>query len=170
MSQIKRILVPTDFSAASEVAFNYALDIAFRDGATMHLLHVLEEQSFAAAYPDGSYVELPHVRQQLIREAEARLAAAGARCADVSVTATTQVVVGQPDPTIVQQAMDRRSDVIVMGTHGRKGFAHLMLGSVAERVLRTAPCPVLTVRDTSRTADILAIDVVAHRQPAPHGA
>lgn len=164
MSRIKRMLVPTDFSAASEIAFNYALDMANRDGATMHLLHVIDDASFATAYADGFYVELPELRAQLTREAEQRLAESAAKCAAVNVAATTQVLVGRPAAAIVQETTTRGTDLVVMGTHGRSGFAHLVLGSVAERVLRTAQCPVLTVRETSRAADAIAADAVARRQ------
>jgi universal stress protein A len=82
------------------------------------------------------------------------------------VTVTTDVVVGRPSAAIVQDAKTRQADLIVMATHGRGGFAHFVLGSVAERVLRTAPCPVLTVRDDSRAADALAEEIVATRQAA----
>ena len=164
MSRVKRLLVPTDFSATSEIAFNYALDMAARDGASIHLLHVIEDASFAAAYPDGLYVELPGLRDQLIGEAQKRLDAVAAACAAAKVEAATQVIVGRPSDAITAEANTRGTDLIVMGTHGRGGFAHLMLGSVAERVLRTAQCPVLIVRDTSRAADIIAADAVSRRQ------
>ena len=69
MSRVKRLLVPTDFSPTSDIAFNYALDMAAREGASIRLLHVIEDASFAAAYPDGLFVELPGLREKLIDEA-----------------------------------------------------------------------------------------------------
>jgi len=164
MSAIKRMLVPTDFSAASDIAFTYAMDMAVQQGVTVHLLHAIDDASFATAYPDGFYVELPRLRAQLIGEATDRLNAMAANCKAAGVTATVEVAVGGPARVIAQTATSRGSDLIVMGTHGRSGFAHLLLGSVAERVVRIAPCPVLTVRDTSRIADVLAADAVTRRQ------
>jgi universal stress protein A len=164
MAQLKRILLPTDFSPTSDIAFNYALDMAARYGATIHLLHVVDDARYATAYPDGFFIELPELRKQLSEAADERLTTAAARSADVNVIATTGVIAGRPAQVIVEQATTRGTDLIVMGTHGRSGFAHLMLGSVAERVLRTAPCPVLVVRDTSRTADIIAAEAVTRRQ------
>ena len=109
-------------------------------------------------------MELPGQRERLIEEASRRLT-------DIVRTAarpnlTTEVLVGWPVGAIVQDATLRDADLIVMGTHGRSGLAHALLGSVAERVLRTAPCPVLTVRDTSRVGDVLAGEVAARRQAA----
>ena len=164
MSRITRLLVPTDFSPTSDIAFNYALDLAAREGASIRLLHVIEDASFAAAYPDGLFVELPGLRERLIDEARKRLDEAVAACAAVQVTATTQVLVGPPALSITGEANTSGTDLIVMGTHGRTGLAHLMVGSVAERVLRTAQCPVLTVRDSSRAADIIAAEAVSRRQ------
>jgi nucleotide-binding universal stress UspA family protein len=166
MSRIKRLLVPTDFSAASTIAFNYALDMAVREGASIHLLHVIEDANFAAAYPDGLFVEAPGLRERLTAEAQKHLDAVARMCQAANVAATTQVVVGQAAPCITAEANTLGTDLIVMGTHGRGGFAHLMLGSVAERVLRSAQCPVLTVRDTSRAADIIAAEAVSRRQAA----
>ena len=163
MSRVKRLLVPTDFSPTSDIAFRYALDMAARNGASIHLLHVIEDGSFAAAYPDGLFVELPGLREQLIRDAQKRLDQTAKDCAAANVVATSQVIVGQPAACINAEANTRGSDLIVMGTHGRTGFAHLMLGSVAERVLRSAQCPVLTVRDSSRVADIIAAEAVTKR-------
>lgn len=164
MSEIKRMLVPTDFSPASEIAFTYAIDMAVRQDATIHLLHVIDDASFATAYPDGFYVELPGLRAQLTDEAMRRLEEMAARSAAANVTATLEVAVGRPSRVLIERAKERGTDLIVMGTHGRSGFAHLVLGSVAERVVRTAPCAVLTVRDTSRIADAIAADALARRR------
>jgi nucleotide-binding universal stress UspA family protein len=163
MSQIKRILVPTDFSPASDIAFTYAVDMAARDGAAIDLLHVLDAAGFAAAYPDGVYVELPALRAQAIRQATSNLDEAARRCATADVKATTHVLIGTPASSIAAEAKADDCDLIVMGTHGRGAFAHFMLGSVAERVVRTAPCPVLTLRDTSRTADEIAVEAAKER-------
>jgi universal stress protein A len=163
MSQITRMLLPTDFSPASDIAFNYAIDMAARQGASLHLLHVIDDASFATAYPDGFYVELPGLRAQLTDEATRRLQEMADRCAPAGVSATLEVTVGRPARVVIEVAKERGTDLIVMGTHGRSGFAHLVLGSVAERVVRTAPCAVLTVRDTSRIADIIAAEAAARR-------
>jgi universal stress protein A len=166
MSQMKRILVPTDFTPASDIAFNYAVDMAARDGASIDLLHVLDPAGFAAAYPDGLYVELPALREEAIQEATTKQGDAAKRCAAVKVATATHVLVGAPATAIRAEAKTDGSDLIVMGTHRRGAFAHFMLGSVAERVVRTAPCPVLTLRDTSRSADEIAAEAVKTRQEA----
>lgn len=165
MPDIKRVLVPTDFSAASDIAFRYALDLAAKQQATLHLLHVVDEASLTAAYPDGFYVERPGLRAQVIDDAADRLKGMLAASAAARVTTTTEVRVGRPPRVIVDVAASRGTDLIVMGTHGRSGFAHLMLGSVAERVVRTAPCAVLSVRDTSRVGDLIAEELL-HVEPA----
>jgi len=166
MSDTKRMLVPTDFSPASDIAFNYAMDMAGRQRYALHLLHVIDEASFATAYPDGFYAELPGLREQLIDDAKQRLNVMAARCLALGVAVTTEVTVGRPARVISDTATSRGTDLVVMGTHGRSGFAHLVLGSVAERIVRTAPCPVLTVRDTSRTADIIAAEAAVRQTSA----
>ena len=133
------------------------------EGSTLHLLHVIDEMNFASAYPDGFYVELPGVRAQLTTEANARLQDLAARCEAANVAATTEVAVGRAARVITQTATARGTDLIVIGTHGRSGFAHLVLGSVTERVVRMAPCAVLTVRDTSRIADAIAAEAETRR-------
>ena len=166
MPEFKRILLPTDFSATSEIAFNYVLDLAPRKASSVHLLHVIDDASVATAYPDGFYVELPGIRAQLAQEATRRLEEMVECCAGRGVAATASVGVGRPATLILETATNSGTDLIVMGTHGRTGLAHLMLGSVAERVLRVAPCPVLTLRDTARVADLLAADTVHQQQTA----
>lgn len=166
MTRFTRLLIPTDFSPASDIALEYGLDLATRFGARVEVLHVIDDFSVLAAYPDGFYAELPGLRDQLRTEAEDRLRTLEARYQTAGVPFATEIVIGRPARAIVREATDRGVDLIVMGTHGRSGFEHLVLGSVAERVLRTAPCPVLTVRDTSRVADEIAAEV-ARRHPAP---
>lgn len=166
MPAITRMLVPTDFSPASDIAFHYAVEMAAREGSAMHLLHVIDDSSFATAYPDGFYAELPTLRAQMIDEANGRLREMVATCSAAGLTATAEVVVGRPARAIAEIATTQGTDLVVMGTHGRGGFAHLLLGSVTERVIRAAPCAVLTVRDTTRIADAIAsgADAVDRRQ------
>src|SRR5262245_5831370 len=113
MSRVKRLLVPTDFSPTSDIAFKYALDLAARESASVHLLHVIEDGSFAAAYPDGLFVEPSGLREQLMGEAQKRLDAIANTCAAVNVIATTQVIVGQPAACITAEANSRGADLIV---------------------------------------------------------
>jgi nucleotide-binding universal stress UspA family protein len=163
MAQVKSILVPSDFSAPSDLATDYAIDMAFRYGASIRLLHVIEEP---AIYPDG-YVDLPGLQQHLVNEATNRLAALAAKCETARVDVTSAIVTGRPATVIVEEASARDVDLIVMGTHGRTGLAHLFLGSVAERVVRTASCPVLSVRENARVQATLVADAEARKQPLP---
>ncbi len=132
MSHITRLLVPTDFSSTSEAAVRYAIDIA-PPGAAVHLMHVIDDMSLTAAYPDGFFVELPGLREQLIEEAQRQLIDAARHASGTNLTITTEALVGRPVPAIVQTATVRNADLIVVGTHGRTGVAHVLLGSVAER-------------------------------------
>lgn len=165
MSQISRMLVPTDFSPPSALAADYAIDMARRYGATIELLHVIEDFAGAHFTMEG-YIDLPHVRDRIRAEAETGLAELARRAEAAGVRVSTHLMSGNPAAAIVKHANGEASDLIVMGTHGRSGFAHLLLGSVAERVVRTAPCPVLTVRDTRRTTETVAADMERLQQPA----
>ena len=149
----RSILVPTDFSAASVHALDYARALAERFGASLHLLHVVEDPVSASAWTEGYALSLTALREQFIDEAKTRLADQKAQMPDLQVT--TETIVGHPARTIAELAGERHDDLIVMGTHGRSGVTHLLLGSVAERVIRLAPCPVLTIRqpDRQRTTD-----------------
>ena len=156
MPDVKRILVPTDFSTTSEIAFRYAVDLGRTHGAAIHLLYVLESPSPAAAYPDGFSVDPPRLRAPAIDDAMRRLEAMRTVSAAARVTTTTEVRVGRPTDDILGVAAARGTDLIVMGTHGRRGVAHLLLGSVAEHVVRAAPCAVLTLREASRVGQLVA--------------
>jgi nucleotide-binding universal stress UspA family protein len=136
------ILVPTDFGYASDAAIGYARMLAARFGASLHLLHVVDEPGSWSEV----YAAIPDIRDRLSADAARRLEALAA-CLPAPLHATSAVVCGAPVPGIVKEAESRGADLIVMGTHGRRGMGHLLLGSVAERVVRLAPCPVLTVRE-----------------------
>lgn len=144
---INRIVVPTDFSVTSDAAIEYAKALAERFGASLHLIHVFEDPYMSVAFATDLYVQpLTETRDALRIDAEARLRKQFHAIDGWGVDGTADVIDGVPAQAIVDYADRLGADLIVMGTHGRSGFAHLMLGSVAERVLRTAPCPVLTVR------------------------
>jgi glycine betaine transporter len=150
---ISRILVPVDFSAYSERALEYAIALAGRLGASLHLLHVVEDPIATGVW--GGETVLPNLtelREELVDGAERQLVTyrEAAERAGVPVVSTAQV--GLPAISIVDHATSLGVDLIVMGTHGRTGMAHLVMGSVAERVLRQAPCPVLTIREAARRA------------------
>jgi nucleotide-binding universal stress UspA family protein len=146
MARIRRILVPTDFSTTSDAALDYARDVAERFGATLHLLHVLQDPFVNGPLVSEAYVsETPGVRTTILEDAKARLAhRLTARDRDV-FAAHEEVVFGRGADTIVEYAADRAIDLIVMGTHGRTGMAHLLLGSVAEKIVQLSAVPVMTV-------------------------
>lgn len=148
----KRILVPIDFSAPSDAALDYARTVATRFGASLHLLHVAEDP-YRAFYSAEVYVpEVEGLREEILGDSLTRLKGL-IRTSDLSnLHATAEAVIGTPASTIVEYSAGRDIDLIVMGTHGRGGMSHLLMGSVAERVVRTAPCPVLTVRSAPKAA------------------
>lgn len=141
---IKRILVPLDFSANSELALDYARAMARRFGAALHLVHVCEVPAMATGPLEAYVFRYSDWGQRLSDEAESLLIDLEQRLPDVKVS--TEVLFGNPARCIVTAADVDRTDLIVMGTHGRGSLMHVLMGNVAERVVRTAPCPVLTVR------------------------
>jgi universal stress protein A len=144
------ILVPVDFSVHAEKAVNYATTLAQRFGGTGELLHVVEDPFVSGAWSADAFTpDIPELMNDLIADARARLDALKTAAAKVGVTFTTKVVTGKPSRVIADHAKTGAFDLIVMGTHGYTGLSHLFLGSVAEHVVRTAPCPVLTMRDTA---------------------
>lgn len=147
----QRILVPTDFSETSDEALRYAVLMAARLGATVQLLHVLDDPLIGGGLsPDAYLVEAPTLRTGMLRTAQQRVAERTV-ADDPAVRIESEVLFGHGAKTIAEYAAERGVDMIVMGTHGRTGVAHLLLGSVAERLVRTAPCPVLTVRQARQT-------------------
>lgn len=147
MFPLKAILVPTDFSDASQAALDYAKGLAEAFGASIHLVHVMEDL-LAHAWSAEVYVaSMPNLRDEVEREATQRLAALLTGDERTRFRAEAAIVAGRPFLEIIRYAKDRQVDLIVIGTHGRGAIAHMLLGSVAEKVVRKSPCPVLTVPD-----------------------
>ena len=133
---INKILLPIDFSVPSDRAAGYAAALARSLGASIHLVHVLEDVSQATRYEDS----------------RAKLLALTASLAPAAARTSVEVRSGRPAAAIIDAAIDYGCDLIVMATHGRSGVSHLVLGSVAEEVIRHARCPVLAVRQSGAAA------------------
>ena len=142
---IKRILVPLDFSANSIRALDYAHGLATKLGAAIHLVHVCEVPSMMTASMDAYAIAYTEWSQRLGENAELQLNREAARVRDAEVT--VEVRFGSAAPAIIAAATAWQADLIVMGTHGHGAVMHMVMGNVAERVVRGAPCPVLTVRE-----------------------
>lgn len=146
MIALKNVLVATDFSEPSDVALGYGRHFARTFGARLHVLHVVENvmARFAAdAYP----VLLPDLQREVEEAGEKQLIAALENEDFQQLEAVPAVVTSTaPAAAIVEYAKEHDVDLIILGTHGRGAVAKLLMGSVAERVVRTAGCPVLTVR------------------------
>lgn len=147
MIKIKNILVATDFSAPSDSALEYGRALALNFGARLHVLHVVETPMFAAGV-DGAAFDYAMMQETLQEDARRKLADLVGPDVGQPPAMTTVVSAG-PSPAIVitDYARDSDIDLIVMGTHGRGLLGHVFMGSVAERVVRIAPCPVLTLRN-----------------------
>jgi universal stress protein A len=141
---IKRIVVATDFTELSAQAIDTAVAFAQECGATLDLVHVASELAFAVP-PPMEMVTMPFDLAGAVREASQRLSVEEERVRARGVTCESNVLVGRADAQIVEHADKTRSDLIVIGTHGRSGLPHALLGSVAEKVVQHAHCPVLTV-------------------------
>lgn len=153
MEKIRKILAPTDLSELSQVGVRYALNLAKEMGAEVTLYHVVSYEELiqygekmkekvvtsSTFQPPGSVLEKYQVElARFVRE----------RFSDLipSVRANEKVELGTPDVNIVEQAKREGADLIVISTHGRSGLPHILLGSVTEKVVRHAPCPVLSIR------------------------
>lgn len=147
--QFMKILAPTDFSEHSALALDMAMDMA-PSGATIILCHVVEDAPLTYGYI-GVAVPTQEVLARLAQEAERELQAFKPKTAKPDVLLERRVVHGNSYLEIVRMAEENSVDLIVLGTHGRSGLKHFLLGSVAEKVLRKAPCPVLVVREKGQS-------------------
>jgi nucleotide-binding universal stress UspA family protein len=144
MINLKRILVPTDFSECSDAALRYGLELARKFGASLYLLHVIQDPATQPWAAEGFVVPLLDALEQWQKDAQKRLETAIPE--DDRAKAIFSCVIASPFPEILHYATANDIDLIVMGTHGRGGVSHMVIGSIAEKVVRRAPCPVLTVR------------------------
>lgn len=147
--QIKTILFPTDFSQGARAAMDYALSLAKDYNARLILLYVMQDISIAEWYiPSAVSVAdmIEDMEKSAWKEMEKWRAEAQARLNDVE----KMVARGVPFVEIIKTAKEKGVDLIVIGTHGRTGIDHMLFGSTAEKVVRKAPCPVLTVRVTGK--------------------
>lgn len=143
--KIDKILVPVDFSDHSRRALETGAEFAKSFGATVHLLHCYQVPPVGVS-PYG--VVVPESFDREVREAAARMANEWREKLDAAgVKSEVSLSAGSPALAISEAAKELGVDLIIMGTRGLSGFKHMLLGSVAERTLRTAPCPVLTVKD-----------------------
>jgi nucleotide-binding universal stress UspA family protein len=141
----KRICCPIDFSDASRAAMEVAADLARRNGGTLHLLHAYPIPGYT--FPDGSVVASPRMMQELAEGAQRHLEEWRDQAARLGAPSIETVkAVGEPAAEILSYAAEQRMELLVLGTHGRSGLEHALMGSIAERVVRKARCPVVTVR------------------------
>ena len=152
MIRIARIVVPTDFSPTSDAALDYARGIASEFKASIDLVHVFDDPFTSGAFVGDGTVMMPlDLRESLENWAREQLAQRHASHTNTLPGSSTVMLTGAPAKRIVEHARETHADLIVMATHGRTGLGHLLLGSIAERVVRTATCPVLTWRRPAST-------------------
>lgn len=144
LKPIRVILVPTDFSDCSRRAFSYACELSGKFDAKLLLLHVIEPPS-VSLMPDGAYVPPAYDEIEDSRAVRDELNRWLVGPPADQCNAGFDIRIGTPVLEILSYAKQRAADLIVLGTHGRTGIAHLLIGSVAENVVRKSECPVLTV-------------------------
>lgn len=148
MINIERILFPTDFSESSRQALPYAVALAETHDAELHLLHASVLHASDPANPSHQFPEMANLQEQLEERADARMKEMIREHAPEPLTVVREQHRGISAPPVILEYVEERDiDLVVMGTHGRRGLRHLMLGSVTEEVVRRAPCPVLTARE-----------------------
>jgi len=145
MINLKKILCPIDHSDGSKEALKYAVSFAMKNEAKLYLLHIIDIRSFDESI-DTMAAQIPN--DETIKQLKTKLF----ECIPEEIRSDMQiealVVQGIPFAEIISIAKGNNVDMIVMGTHGRTGLAHIMIGSVSEKVVRKAHCPVLTVRQS----------------------
>jgi nucleotide-binding universal stress UspA family protein len=162
MIAITKILVPTDFSETSEAALQYGRVLADRFGASLHVLHVIQDPFTMPWAAEGLPVALGELLEEWQRAAWKRLNELVPDAKEKGATLCTRI--GSPFQEILTHAEEEQIDLVVMGTHGRGAVTHALMGSVAEKMVRKAPCPVLTVRSkVARESASEAAPAAAHK-------
>ena len=142
---LHQILVPIDFSGHSRHALRYAIPIAEQFGASLHLVYVVEPTIYPADLGFGQVV-YPNFEDELVEKGGEELKTLVREEIGTKVRATTTVRTGKPHQELLLEAEEAGADMIIMATHGHTGVEHMLFGSTAERIVRNAKCPVLTVR------------------------
>lgn len=154
---LKLILVPTDFGPTSERALEVAIDLGRLTHATLEVLHVNTEAIWVVP-PPGDVVVSPVDMAAVLAESTARLESVVARVRAAGLTCLGSSEIGRTDAEIVEYARKRRAGMIVVGSHARHGLSHAIMGSVAEKVVRHAPCPVLVIPPSDESSPALRPD------------
>ncbi|HHT9104407.1 MAG TPA: universal stress protein [Candidatus Wujingus californicus] len=144
MISIKNILCPIDYSVYSEKALKYAIEFAEKYNAKLYLMHVLDIRIYDITDPELYNVNV--IDKETINKLRERLHKCISEDTRKNIEVETIVIEGVPFAEIIKKAREYKIDLIVLGTHGRTGLSHAIMGSVAEKVVRKAPCPVLTIR------------------------
>ncbi len=147
MIRLQRILYPTDFSDLSLYALKYARNFAAAFSAELHVLHVVDEayQNWVTMGPNT--IPVGPTAQEMVELAREQMNSfVTEHLSNVRFGVVWKVLLGRPYPTILDYASQQQVDMIVIATHGRGALTHMLLGSVTDKVVRKAPCPVLTVR------------------------
>lgn len=148
MNKIKKILAPTDLSELSLAGVRYALNLARAVGAEVTVYHAIEIEELM-------HHDIPDLLNDVVKNNENAIKRfLQAQCTDLlpGVEIHAKAELGTPDVNIVDEARNGNADLIVVSTHGRTGLSHILVGSVTERVVRHAPCPVLSIRPDSHKA------------------
>jgi len=148
----QHILVPTDFSEYADYALDYAIELAQKLQARLTLLHIIQLTPMTMGDMYGYSLEA--YLEAMESEAQKHMEGLLNRLHQEGLEGETAIVQGAPFQIIVDMAESRDVDLIVMGTHGRTGLTYALMGSVAEKVVRLAPCPVLVTRDTKNAAGV----------------
>jgi universal stress protein A len=149
MVEFKRIVLTTDLSENASVAVPFAVDLAKKYGGAITLLHVCEDSIYyaSAAAAEGFVVDMDDFAAKVEKDREEALKKEAARLSKThGVPVEPLLRKGHSAGEIIAYAKEAKPDVVVIATHGRSGFSHLIFGSVAEKVIRLCPCPVLSVR------------------------
>lgn len=146
----QHILVPTDFSAYADQALDYAMALAQALQARLTLLHVIHLSALTIG--DMPPAVLSATLQEMATTAHQRMQVTLTRVHHAGLQVDSAIIEGMPLQTIIDTAQDKGADLIIMGTHGRTGLTHVLMGSVAEKVVRLAPCPVLVTRGSTEAS------------------
>lgn len=159
MLQLQKILFPTDFSKCAEQALAHAVFLAEKYGAEIHVLHVITIFEDQPSVVSNEIAETKEMVRKLEDIAEKQLNKLLDSHSSNDIKIITEIKRGlSAAPAILEYVSDKQIDLIVMGTHGRRGLGHLLLGSAAEEVVRLAPCPVFTIRELKEPKPVMHVN------------